>query len=77
MRGRGVRRKDGTRGDLLVTVEVVVPQRLSQEAKDALSAYAAATGGHDPRAELASRAAAAQAKKPPATHTGASTGDSS
>ena len=29
VRGRGVRRKDGTRGDLLVTVEVVVPQRLS------------------------------------------------
>ena len=61
VRGKGVRRKDGTHGDLLVTVEVAVPQRLSSEAKQALSAYAAATNGQDPRADLAARARSAQA----------------
>jgi molecular chaperone DnaJ len=73
VRGRGVRRKDGTRGDLLVTVEVAVPQKLSKEAREALTAYAAATAGHDPRADLAARAAGAQG----ARHTGAKAGDPS
>ena len=52
VRGRGVRRKDGTAGDLLVTVQVVVPQRLSSDARKALEEYAAATAGDDPRAHL-------------------------
>jgi molecular chaperone DnaJ len=52
VRGRGVRRKDGSTGDLLVTVQVVVPQRLSGEARTALEQYAAATAGDDPRAHL-------------------------
>jgi len=52
VRGRGVRRKNGTAGDLLVTVQVVVPQRLSAEAKTALETYSAATAGDDPRAAL-------------------------
>ena len=39
VRGRGVTRKDGTRGDLLVTVEVSVPAELSAEAKAALEAF--------------------------------------
>ena len=56
VRGKGVRRKDGTHGDLLVTVEIAVPQRLSSDARDALKAYAAATDGLDPRAELMARA---------------------
>jgi molecular chaperone DnaJ len=51
VRGRGVPRRDGTAGDLLVTVEVAVPKKLSSEAKDALSAFAAATP-EDPRAHL-------------------------
>ncbi|HZE66366.1 MAG TPA: molecular chaperone DnaJ [Sporichthyaceae bacterium] len=51
VRGRGAARKDGTRGDLLVTVNVVVPDKLSPEAKAALEAFAAATPG-DPRADL-------------------------
>lgn len=51
VRGRGVPRRDGTAGDLLVTVEVAVPKKLSPEAKDALSAFAAATP-EDPRAHL-------------------------
>ncbi|GGW75766.1 molecular chaperone DnaJ [Streptomyces xantholiticus] len=51
-RGKGAVRKDGTRGDLLVTVEVAVPQELSDKAKEALEAYREATAGEDPRAEL-------------------------
>jgi molecular chaperone DnaJ len=56
VRGKGVRRKDGTHGDLLVTVDVAVPQRLSAEARDALTAYAESTKDHDPRADLMARA---------------------
>jgi molecular chaperone DnaJ len=52
VRGKGVRRPDGTRGDLLVTVTVAVPASLSPEARDALAAYAAATADEDPRATL-------------------------
>jgi molecular chaperone DnaJ len=51
VRGKGVPRRDGTRGDLLVTVEVAVPQQLSAEAKDALEKFAAAAG-EDVRAHL-------------------------
>ncbi|WP_030977680.1 molecular chaperone DnaJ [Streptomyces sp. NRRL S-1824] len=51
-RGKGAVRKDGTRGDLLVTVEVAVPKELGPEAQDALEAYRKATAGEDPRAEL-------------------------
>ncbi|MET7616139.1 molecular chaperone DnaJ [Streptomyces sp. NPDC005408] len=51
-RGKGAVRKDGTRGDLLVTVEVAVPKELSDKAKEALEAYREATADEDPRAEL-------------------------
>ena len=51
-RGKGAVRKDGTRGDLLVTVEVAVPKELSDKAKDALESYRDATAGEDPRAAL-------------------------
>ncbi|MGV9315601.1 molecular chaperone DnaJ [Streptomyces sp. NPDC003691] len=51
-RGKGAVRKDGTRGDLLVTVEVAVPKDLSGKAKEALEAYREATADEDPRAEL-------------------------
>jgi molecular chaperone DnaJ len=43
-RGKGVTRRDGSSGDLLVTVEVVVPSRLSKEADAALDAFVAETG---------------------------------
>jgi molecular chaperone DnaJ len=56
VRGKGVRRKDGTHGDLLVTVEVAVPHKLSDDARQALDAYANATADHDPRADLMARA---------------------
>jgi molecular chaperone DnaJ len=51
VKGKGVRRKDGTRGDLLVTVDVVVPTELTGDAKDALQAYAAAHP-ENPRTDL-------------------------
>jgi molecular chaperone DnaJ len=51
VRGRGVPRKDGTTGDLLATIEVVVPGHLDDAAKAALEAYADATPGN-PRAHL-------------------------
>jgi len=52
VRGRGVPRRDGTSGDLLVTLQVAVPQNLDGKARKALEAYAEATAGEDPRAEL-------------------------
>jgi molecular chaperone DnaJ len=51
-RGKGAVRKDGTRGDLLVTIEVVVPPTVGGKALDALELYREATAGTDPRAEL-------------------------
>lgn len=51
-RGKGATRKDGTRGDLLVTVEVAVPSATEGKALDALEAYREATADFDPRAGL-------------------------
>jgi molecular chaperone DnaJ len=51
VRGKGLRRRDGSHGDLLVTVEVAVPQKLSDQARAALASYAAAQND-DPRAHL-------------------------
>ena len=52
VRGKGIRRKDGTNGDLLATVEVSVPRKLSSDAREALQAYADATADHEPRKDL-------------------------
>jgi molecular chaperone DnaJ len=54
--GRGVRRKDGTLGDLRATLEVTVPHDLSSKAKSALEDLRIATAGADPREELLRRA---------------------
>ncbi len=51
VRGKGVPRRDGSRGDLLVSVEVAVPQKLSAKARTALESFAAESDG-DPRAHL-------------------------
>ncbi|MGW5782160.1 molecular chaperone DnaJ [Streptomyces sp. NPDC003863] len=51
-RGKGAVRKDGTRGDLLVTVEVAVPKELDDKAREALETFREATASEDPRAEL-------------------------
>ncbi len=55
VKGRGVPAKDGA-GDLLAKVNVVVPQRLSDEAKAAVEALKAQEDGVDPRAELFAKA---------------------
>jgi molecular chaperone DnaJ len=52
VRGRGAARRDGTNGDLLVTVEVTVPRGLSTEARAALQAFQEAAGEADPRSAL-------------------------
>jgi molecular chaperone DnaJ len=52
VRGRGAARPDGTRGDLLATVEVRVPQRVDGKAKEALENFRSATSGDDIRADL-------------------------
>ncbi|MGH3323708.1 MAG: molecular chaperone DnaJ [Streptomyces sp.] len=51
-RGKGAVRKDGTRGDLLVTIDVSVPKDLSEKAKDILESFRDATSAEDPRAAL-------------------------
>lgn len=52
VRGKGIGKKDGGSGDLLVTLQVAVPSKMDGKATEALEAYAAATAQHDPRAEL-------------------------
>jgi molecular chaperone DnaJ len=54
--GKGVRRKDGSTGSLLVTVEVQVPSSLNGKARDAVEDLREATAGTDPREELLRRA---------------------
>jgi molecular chaperone DnaJ len=50
VRGRGIRTAKGA-GDLLVTVELAVPKRMSSEAREALEKYAAAQAD-DPRPHI-------------------------
>jgi molecular chaperone DnaJ len=54
VRGRGAPTTGGGKGDLLVTIDVVVPSSLSEPARKALEDYAAeaAGSGEDPRAHL-------------------------
>ncbi len=52
VRGKGVQRRDGRVGDLLVTLKVTVPATLDDTARAALEAYAEATADHDPRPDL-------------------------
>ncbi|GII53659.1 chaperone protein DnaJ 1 [Planotetraspora thailandica] len=56
VRGRGAARKDGTKGDLLVTVQVTVPQTLDDKARAALEEFRDATEGTDLRDELIKQA---------------------
>ena len=55
LKGRGVAAAKHT-GDLLVELQVTVPVELSDEARAAVEAYAAATAGDDVRGDLARRA---------------------
>jgi molecular chaperone DnaJ len=43
-------------GDLLVTIDVAVPQNLNKEAEEAVKAFAAATTVAYPRHDLAAKA---------------------
>ena len=52
VRGKGIARRDGQTGDLLVTLQVSVPSNMDAQAKKALEEYLAATSGHDPRPDL-------------------------
>lgn len=54
VRGHGIRSAKRT-GDLLVSVQVVVPQRIDGAAREALEMYASRTAGDDPRGELLAR----------------------
>jgi molecular chaperone DnaJ len=51
VRGRGVQASKGS-GDLLVSLQIAVPQRLSSAAKEALNAFADATKEDNPRDAL-------------------------
>ena len=55
VKGRGVD-TGKTKGDLLVTTQIVVPQKLDAKAQAAVEAFAKATEGSDVRAELIARA---------------------
>ena len=52
VRGKGVAKRDASKGDLLVTVEVIVPESLNEQARQALTSYAEAVGSVNPRAKL-------------------------
>jgi len=55
VKGRGVKTSKAT-GDLLVTIDVAVPQNLNKEAEEAVKAFAAATTDANPRRDLAAKA---------------------
>lgn len=59
IKGRGVTSSKGKQGDLLVTVELAIPLKLSKSAKAALESFAKETESDDPRQELLARAASA------------------
>ena len=55
VKGRGVK-KGSTTGDLMITIDVRVPQRIDGAAKKAIEDFAQATKEFDPRAELNAKA---------------------
>ena len=55
VKGRGIATSKGT-GDLLARVQVVIPQKLSDKAREAVEVLQAEDSGHDPRADLMRRA---------------------
>ncbi|NKX55249.1 DnaJ C-terminal domain-containing protein [Arthrobacter mobilis] len=55
VKGRGVRTSKGA-GDLLVTIDIVVPQNLNKQAEEAVRAFAEATADANPRRDLAAKA---------------------
>ncbi|QFG22714.1 molecular chaperone DnaJ [Actinomadura sp. WMMB 499] len=56
VRGRGATRRDGTKGDLLVTVDVQVPAKIDDQTREALTRLRDAGGGEELRADLLKQA---------------------
>lgn len=56
VKGRGATRRDGTKGDLLVTVDVQIPQKLDDQAREALVKLRESGSGDDLRADLVQQA---------------------
>lgn len=52
VRGKGITKRDGTQGDLLVKLQVAVPSKLDEKAAQALRNYADLVATHDPRPEI-------------------------
>jgi molecular chaperone DnaJ len=52
VRGRGATRRDGTKGDLLATVDVRVPQRIDDSMREALEKISATHNGDELRSDL-------------------------
>ncbi|SEG89685.1 molecular chaperone DnaJ [Thermomonospora echinospora] len=52
VRGRGATRRDGTKGDLLVTIDVQVPQKIDDTTREALEKLRAVENGDALRSEL-------------------------
>ncbi|MFJ1766078.1 molecular chaperone DnaJ [Amycolatopsis sp. NPDC088138] len=52
VRGKGIAKRDGSQGDLLVTLQAAIPAKLDDKAREALQAYAESMAGHDPRPEI-------------------------
>ncbi len=63
VRGKGVKRKDATYGDLMVTIDVAVPQELTGEQREALEKFAELTADHDPRKDLYAMAEGASSSR--------------
>jgi molecular chaperone DnaJ len=61
VRGRGATKKDGTKGDLLATVQIQVPARLNDAAREAIAGYRAAGVDGTLRANLFAKATDASA----------------
>ena len=56
VKGKGIAKTHGAYGDLLVTIEVVVPQRLDAKEREALEKFAEVTAHHDAREEFQRKA---------------------
>jgi molecular chaperone DnaJ len=58
VKGRGAPGRGGTKGDLLVTVEIETPPSLDEASRAAMEAFRAAAGGYNPRDRLLQEGAA-------------------
>jgi molecular chaperone DnaJ len=52
VRGQGATRRDGTKGDLLVTVDVQVPEKIDESTREALEKISGSLNGDDLRGHL-------------------------